>query len=302
MIASCDCPINPHKRELKEHGSFAFPIACYSNNTQTLSVPWHWHDELEMLVIEQGSALVHIDSAKYTLEQGSGCFINAGVLHSLEKINNTDVLEHCIVFHPRLIGGSMDSIFWQKYVLPLTLDHSFPGLLLYPDVPWQQKILSHIQTAWEACAKEYEDCEITTRNVLSECLGILRQQKPIQQKQLSEKTIRQSGRMKTMLAFIQQHFSETISVSQIAASASVSESECMRCFNRTIGITPIQYLKSYRLQYAARLLKETDLPITSVGSHCGFQEMSYFSRSFRKVYGYTPSDYRKSKLQQILLR
>lgn len=99
--------------------------------------------------------------------------------------------------------------------------------------------------------------------------------------------------MKQMLSFIQQSFGETITVRQIAQSASISESECMRCFRQTIGTTPGAYLKNYRLQYAAELLKNTDISVASAASRCGFQEMSYFSRAFRNVYGCTPSGYRK---------
>ena len=100
--------------------------------------------------------------------------------------------------------------------------------------------------------------------------------------------------MKVMLAFIQQHFGENITIRQIADSAAVSESECMRCFHHTIGITPIAYLKNYRLQCAAELLETTVQPVSFIGEQCGFREMSYFARAFRQNYGCTPSQYRKA--------
>lgn len=293
MIAPCDCPIDAQQRECKEHGSFPFPVACYANDFPTLPVPWHWHDELEAIILLRGSAIVHIASAACHLTAGTGCFINTGVLHAVEKTACTSVLEHSIVFHPRFIGGSMDSIFWQKYILPITLDRSFPGLPLDPNIGWQNEMLSCIRFAWEACAHEKEDYEITARSLLSQCMGTLLRNRPAQPKSLPEKSIRQGERMKHMLAFIQQHFDEPITIRQIAAAASVSESECMRCFRQAIGIAPITYLKSYRLQVAAELLKHTDLPVASIGGQCGFQEMSYFARAFRQVYGCTPSGYRK---------
>ena len=114
MIAPCTCPTDPHKRELKNHGSFDFPAACYENTLNTLPVPWHWHDELELSTTEEGSVTVHIGSEIYRMEKGDGCFINAGVLHAFEKNDSPNATEHAVVFHPRLVGGSMDSIFWQK--------------------------------------------------------------------------------------------------------------------------------------------------------------------------------------------
>ena len=79
----------------------------------------------------------------------------------------------------------------------------------------------------------------------------------------------------------------------VAASASISPSECLRCFHSTIGITPIQYLKQYRIQRAAKLLTESSMKIVDVGTECGFQEMSYFARAFRDMKGCTPSQFRK---------
>ena len=293
MIALCGCITDEHQREVKEHGSFAFPAACYSNDKNTIPVPWHWHDEIEVIVIRKGSALVRFSSAEYEVKEGNGCFINAGVLHAVEETSDASMEERCMVFHPRLIGGSIDSVFWQKYVLPVVSDRSFPGMFLDKSVSWQQEMISHISAAWEACAEEKGAFEITARNELSACIGILRQQQPMGKKTLSEKELRQNERMKTMMKFIQRHYDETIAIRQIAKSASVSESECMRCFRQAIGITPITYLKNYRLQCAAELLKSTDLPVADIGGRCGFQEMSYFSRSFRQIYGCTPSQYRK---------
>lgn len=294
MIAACGCITDGQKKELKEHGTVAFPVACYACDTQTVNVPWHWHDELEAVIVEKGSAIIEFASAKRVVPTGSGCFINAGVLHSLKKTKDTEIMEHSIVFHPLFIGGSRDSIFWQKYILSFISDFSFPGIFLEPSVPWQQDMLSLIRTAWNACSAEVQNYEIITRNVLSECIGILCSRQPKSRQSLSQKTFRQNERMKTMLQFIQQNFREIVTVGQIASSASVSESECMRCFRQTIGMSPIAYLKSYRLQCAAELLRTTDDSVSMIGEQCGFGEMSYFSRAFRGVYGDTPSQYRKN--------
>ena len=96
-----------------------------------------------------------------------------------------------------------------------------------------------------------------------------------------------------MIQYIQDHYREPISLEEIAASASISESELFRCFHTVIGTTPASYLKQYRLQQAARLLLTTDWKIMEIGQHCCFQEMSYFAKAFRRAYGRSPSAYRK---------
>ena len=101
--------------------------------------------------------------------------------------------------------------------------------------------------------------------------------------------------MKNMMLFIQAHYGEELTVARIAASISVSESECLRCFHATIGTTPIQYLRQLRVQKAAELLAGSDRKISDIGEQCGFREMSYFTKTFRELMGCTPSRYREKK-------
>ena len=109
----------------------------------------------------------------------------------------------------------------------------------------------------------------------------------------STKKLRDSQRMKNMLQYIDEHYSDNITINEIAESVSLSVSECLRCFHRTIGTTPIQYLRSLRIKKAAELLTNTDMKIVDVGIICGFQDMSYFAKTFRNIYGCTPSQYRE---------
>lgn len=70
-------------RELVEHGTPLFPVACYHDNIRDAEVPWHWHDELEVLVIEAGAAHVSVNGTDHLVKQGEGLFINAGALLSM---------------------------------------------------------------------------------------------------------------------------------------------------------------------------------------------------------------------------
>ena len=108
-----------------------------------------------------------------------------------------------------------------------------------------------------------------------------------------KKALRSADRIKTMLQFVQTHYAEDLTVEQIAASASISPSECLRCFHDMIGTTPNQYLRDQRAQRAAELLCGTGLRVTEIAMQCGFQDASYFARAFRQVYGCGPTEYRR---------
>lgn len=293
-LAECNVRTNRQGRELVEHGTALFPVACYYNNLAEDSVAWHWHDELEVIVMEEGEAIVAAGTEKYHLRKGEGIFINAGVLHA--AWNGRDAARfHSIVFHPRLVGGSIDSIFWQNYIQPLITDTSLKSTCFDTQTNWHQEAAGAIEEAWQTCVAEPPGYEFQVRNALSKLIFLVSGHHPAVKcsRGLTEKSLREGERIKTMLQYIQEHYSEEINTAMIAQSAMISESECLRCFRGTIGTPPIQYLKQFRIQKAAELLNAADMKIADVGAQCGFQDISYFTKTFRELKGCTPTEYRR---------
>lgn len=109
----------------------------------------------------------------------------------------------------------------------------------------------------------------------------------------SEQELRDAERIKQMVDFIRFHQAEPLTTAQIAASAAISVSECLRCFRRVMDRTPKEYLRQHRIRHAVSLLEQTDQSIARIGAACGFDDMSYFARIFRAERGCTPSEYRE---------
>ena len=284
--------ISPQGRELVSHGTPLFPAAFYHDDLDREVVPWHWHDELEAVLVESGATEISAGVRRYRLSAGQGLFINAGVLHAGRGVAGTHCRYHSIVFHPRLIGGGIDSVFWQAYLRPL-IAGGMKSVPLNGSQPWHRPALDAIERAWQEGANDAPGYEFRVRAALSELVFLLCRQMPAQRTRASEKAQRDAERIKQMLRFIDQNYAEPISAPAIAASAMISESECLRCFRSTIGMPPIQYLKQYRVQKAAELLTSTDRKIADIAASCGFPDTSYFTRSFREVKGVTPGEYRR---------
>ena len=105
-------------------------------------------------------------------------------------------------------------------------------------------------------------------------------------------------RMLRMMLFVKEHYQEPVRVGDIAASAFISERECLRSFSRSLGISPLQFLLSYRLKEAERLLREEGMNISEIAYRTGFESPSHFSSLFRRRHGITPTEYRKRILSQ----
>lgn len=294
-IIPCSSYVDRYGREQVVHGSTLFPIACYHNDLLSQSVPWHWHEELEAGIVTEGSAVITVGQKKYILHAGDGFFINSGILHGAYASDAEECIIHSMVFHPRLVGGTPDSIFYRRYLRPLLENPTLEWISFHSRESGHQEALSAIRAGWSSCVEELPGYEFSVRNALSALIWQLHCHSS-QHKQLpSTKEKRDAERIKLMLSYVHENFGSDLNTHAIAASAAISESECLRCFRSSIGTTPIQYLKQYRLRQAAIQLSSTEDKVSEIAERCGFQDMSYFTKSFREAEGVTPSEFRKSR-------
>ena len=287
----CSFAATAERRELVTHGSAMFPLACYEEDTTAYPVPWHWHDDLEYIHAHKGTLTLGISGERVHIEQGQGVFINAGVLHEVVQSDAPVALLRSVVFHPRLVGG-MDTLFWSRFVQPFLEAGAAPCIMLDGSESWHGPCQAAFAAAWRAAAYEKPGFENEARYRLTAALELLCSQAPQTARHTSDAAQAAAERMKLMLSFIADHYTEELTVGQIAACAALSESACLRSFRQLLGTTPIQYVKQYRVEQAAALLRSTGLKTGEVGAMCGFADGSYFIRTFRAIKGCTPREYR----------
>ena len=292
LLCAPDIAAGADGRELVQHGSALFPIACYAEDLESYAVAWHWHEEFEYILAVQGPLNVNVGKTRLTLQTGQGVLINSGVLHAVEQAGTSGAMLHSGVFHPRLVGG-MDTIFWQKLIRPLLQPGAPAFFWLEEEEPRQRQVLAHLRNAWNAVAEEPFDYENQVRYHLSAALRLLSIQCADEKRKVSRQEQIAAERMKQMLRFVEEHYAEELTVERIAADAALSESACLRSFRQVLGITPIQYVKQFRVEKAAELLRSTQLKTGEIGAECGFADGSYFIKTFRELKHCTPMEYRQ---------
>lgn len=99
---------------------------------------------------------------------------------------------------------------------------------------------------------------------------------------------------KEMVSYIQQNFTGKISLKEFGEQFHLSEKYISRYFKEHFHITLSQYITYLRLENAKQLLQDTDLSVTETAMQSGYQNVSYFIRSFKKTYGISPLKYRNS--------
>ena len=291
-LALCGSPTDQHGRDMARHGSALLPFGCYIGDVAQINVPWHWHEEMEAAVVIRGTAILTAGTEQFQVQEGQGVFINSGVLHTTLPKNGPECQVHWVVFHPRLVGGNLDSVFWTDYLQPLMADEGRKGVHFNGAQSWHKQAVDAITNAWDCGVGEPPGYAFQVREALSRLVYLLCSHQPAAAVPPSKKAQRDEGRIKTMLQYIQENYASELTTSDIARSAMVSESECLRCFRSTIRTTPIQYVKQLRVQKAAELLASGTMSVAEAGALCGFEDASYFTKTFREMKGCTPSAYR----------
>lgn len=260
-------------------------------------VPWHWHKSLEIFYTVSGCVEYFTPSGTLQFPAGTGGVVNSNVLHSTQSLSRTEPnVQFVHLFDPSFLIGTAGSRIETRYGSPILNAPQIELIPLFPTDEENKAALSLLQASWELSPAEV-GYELKLRNVLSDlwlrffCLAqpLFAQKAPAP---------RNNDKLKEMMIYIHDHYSEPLSVQTIAASAYLSERACYRAFQDCLHSTPTEYLRSYRLREARRLLAETQLPITEIGQLCGLGSSSYFGYIFREVVGCTPSQYRQ-KWQDI---
>ena len=97
-----------------------------------------------------------------------------------------------------------------------------------------------------------------------------------------------------IIQFMLEHFSDKVTVQQLAAEACLSEAYFAKQFQKKTGYAPIDYFIRLKMQKACELLSTTDLRIREIATTLGYIDPYYFSRLFKKVMGLSPRAYRKT--------
>ncbi|MBQ7938524.1 MAG: AraC family transcriptional regulator [Oscillospiraceae bacterium] len=272
-----------------------FPVVCYGYDLHSRMEPWHWHDEFEANIIESGTAVLKLEGEEYHLKAGDGYLINSETLHSLSSLDNSHCKIKSMIFRKDVIGGKPGSLFWTKYVSPVTERRDFYGWVLKKDLTWQKEILDSLKKIFSLFESEEDDFEIKTRELLSKILSVTVKNLPPENPENKKTTQNNISKIKVMLLYIWQNYSKAITLSDIANAGAASKNDCMLCFAETVGTSPIQYLKNYRLEKAAEYLTFSEKKVSEIAELCGFQDKSYFSKSFFQKFGQKPLDYRKAQ-------
>lgn len=251
--------------------------------------PWHWHRAVELFYMESGVLEYSTPGGTWRFPAGSGGMVNSNVLHATRTERGAERNVQLLhLFEPSLLAGEQGSRIERRYILPLLTAPGAELIPLSPEEPAQAEILRDIRAAFAFSGQTWGD-EVSLREALTRIWMKL--------SALVEPNTQRSregdGAIKQLLVYVHTHFQEELCVEQLAQAAHISKRACFRLFRDKLHMTPLEYIRSYRLQKACQMLAHSEVPVTQVAGLCGLGSSSYFGKVFRETFGCTPREYRR---------
>lgn len=247
----------------------------------------HWHEDLQFIYVLDGEIEIKTLDASIHVSKGCGVFINKSIIHLVRR---TTFCHYQSFLFPdyflKFYFGSPARTFVENIVG----NDKLPICCFPTEKIWSKPILDVLSKLSELENNKtdvyvYEVLCLLSQLWLEVCKNV---QLPTR---VSDTVL--EVRMQKFLQCINEHYGEDISLDELAASANVSKSECLRCFKESVQTTPYKYLTEYRLSKAAELLKNTDEPIGNIADRVGFCQVSHFGKCFKEKTGFSPREYRK---------
>lgn len=279
--------------ETKCHTSHEFPYNTYlcTIPLDFRSVKMHWHEEAEIIVIKKGSGIVSVDLTEYTVHTGDAVFVMSGQLHAISQLGNSSMEYENILFKPALLKAAGSDLCWNRFIGPLlSATISIPPVVC-KDSSIHSRISEAIQNIDKLCSEKTYGYQVAVKGYLYLMLYELASERSAEVGKPQQK---QLDKIKTVLSYIEAHYAEAITIETVASMCFYSKSYFMKFFKESMGISFIAYLNDYRLEIAATMLLAADDNILTIACACGFENLSYFNRSFKKKYGITPGKYRRT--------
>ncbi len=281
--------INLSELEKIKHGSADFPIALYrvTSDFPRYRMMCHWHVEYELIRIISGSLALKIDEKDFNLRAGDAILIHGGNLHSGEP---EDCIYECLVFGVNPITSLAGC---REELSPILANDVF---ISHPyRYETDREIRLAIDGFFDAVLGEKKGYKLAAVSYLYQIFSIIIEKEAYGEKNncVSIPENRYIVSFKKVITWLEAHYNENITLDDLAEVAGFSPKYFCRLFSRLTGRSPIDYLNCYRVDRASEMLTETEKSIIDIAAECGFYDLSYFVKVFKKYKGIPPGQYRK---------
>ncbi len=258
-------------------GTPEFPLGFYrvDNTHPNYHMQLHWHVEYEMIHICTGSLTLFLDEETVQCSEGDCILVAGSILHGATP---RGCVYECAVFDTRaLFSGSCQT--------------ALGGMNGFLKMKAGSEENAAALAFFDALQKTGAGKEFIILSALYRCFGLLLQKNLFRRSPVQRS--KKIQHLKQALQLIETEYSSTITLPELAQVCGMSPKYFCRFFKEMTHKTPIDYLNNYRVKIACEMLRQNQESITEIALSCGFNDLSYFIKTFKRYKGVSPKNYQK---------
>jgi len=274
-----------------DHHTASRPFGIYhitEAKETTLALYRHCHTEAEVFLLTEGKLDFIIEESHYHMTAGDCIFIPPMLIHSALKNTDNFCRFSAIVFDMSIIDSNPDS----PYLNAINSNKEQCVFVIENGSPAKKSITNAFSSLPTNDDYDMNSCELKIKGAI---LTIWQEFYNSCFSKIKSSSLKKE--LLNTLSYIQNHFSENITLKDLALSAGLSTGYLGHYFTSHMGLSPFAYINKVRIVNAGNLLTSTDKSVTEIAMLSGYDNLSHFNRSFRKIMGVTPSVYRRNQRQ-----
>ena len=290
--------VDSARRELEKHGTETFPMTVNHDDLWSFegkNVPIHWHNDLEINLIREGEAVFQVYKKSYRVRTGEGFLLNRNVPHSCSSPGNEHVRYSTILVRPDFLYGDFGSDVERKCFQPFLQNSAIPCIYLTGFDENGKEILQKLNQVEEAFDRKRFCYELKIKGLLCEAFAMILYGHRQELTKFVPANLQELERLEKMLNYLNMHFTEVISLQDLADQVHLSREVCCRLFKKMTGKTITGYLEEYRVNKSFSLVQSGQYSMTQITEMVGFSNPSRFASAFRKRFGCNPGEYNSVK-------
>lgn len=278
----------PERHEDIKHGESFFPVEKYSTSLDekvpTLFI--HWHEEAEWTLVTAGQGIYQIDLVEYPVQAGDLLFVPPLQLHAARC--SRELVTETFVFHMNFLGSNATDICATRYLAPLARQELSVPCHIPPEHPAYPDLYPLFTRLNDLFTQKSPGYELAMKACLLQAVSQLL---PYGQSVSSSDSATISQKLKHVLDYVAAHYTEELSVSQLASLCYFSEYHFMRFFKKHMNMTCVEYITNLRLEKAVEQLERGDGTILDAALSSGFHNLAHFYKVFKRKYQMTPKEF-----------
>ena len=250
--------VDSARRELEKHGTENFPMTVNHDDLWSFegkNVPIHWHNDLEINLIREGEAVFQVYQKSYRVRTGEGFLLNRNVPHSCSSPGNEHVRYSTILVRPDFLYGDFGSDVERKCFQPFLQNSAIPCIYLTGFDENGKEILQKLNQVEEAFDRKRFCYELKIKGLLCEAFAMILYGHRQELTKFVPANLQELERLEKMLNYLNMHFTEVISLQDLADQVHLSREVCCRLFKKMTGKTITGYLEEYRVNKSFSLVQ-----------------------------------------------